>query len=333
MLLIIIVFLVLVIPPFIATIFNIVQAGYVLCNENAETKFFKICNIYTVIGGLIKTGYVILDLPVYTKPVNLSSSTFLSLHEPIFRENLPPIAFIMLLAIAAYFFLSYYKEKYPPILRQLMLTFLYAGMTVSIFWAIQLCKNINIIVILLLLYPFNFILLSVLLIKKEYKSMRFISFLLLIPVIAVIVGVSMIFGRDATVLSDAFTKTSDWTFSKEVSPPPIDGHYLCTAAVKGHKKLVKPIRYGKRHGHTIIVNRQLQIANAFEELISEKAPKIHKFIRSNYDKHGYPLSKHINSPAAADAVYILMKPLEWFFLCTLYIFSKKPEERISKQYI
>jgi hypothetical protein len=74
------------------------------------------------------------------------------------------------------------------------------------------------------------------------------------------------------------------------------------------------------------------IANAFEELISEHLPKTHKFIRTNYDKYGYPLSKHIVTSWRADLVYLLMKPFEWFFIFVLYFFSCQPEQRIAKQY-
>lgn len=96
--------------------------------------------------------------------------------------------------------------------------------------------------------------------------------------------------------------------------------------------VVKPIRTGKRHGHRVIVNRQLCIANAFEQLLEERVPNVHRFVRALYDKIGYPISKHIHSPYIADVVYFIMKPLEWLFLCTLYLFDAKPENRIAVQY-
>jgi hypothetical protein len=89
---------------------------------------------------------------------------------------------------------------------------------------------------------------------------------------------------------------------------------------------------GIRKGEKIIVNRQLCIANAFEDFIQEKTPKFHHFIRYIYDKYGYPLSKHINKAWQADITYILMKPLEWLFLIILYLFDQKPENRIAIQY-
>lgn len=113
----------------------------------------------------------------------------------------------------------------------------------------------------------------------------------------------------------------------------IGGHYLCTVSLKGHPRIIKPVRYGIRHNNRIIVNRQLCIANAFEDLIKERSPIFHQRIRSFYDKYGYPLSKHINTEVSADIVYILMKPLEYIFLVILYLFDKKPENRIARQYL
>jgi hypothetical protein len=95
---------------------------------------------------------------------------------------------------------------------------------------------------------------------------------------------------------------------------------------------VKPQKIGSRRGHSIIVNRQLSIANAFENIIETKFPKTHRFIRRNYDKYGYPLSKRITSRSSADLTYFAMKPIEWFFLVFIYFFSLKPEELIKKQY-
>ena len=95
---------------------------------------------------------------------------------------------------------------------------------------------------------------------------------------------------------------------------------------------MKPLRYGTRRGTTIVVNRQLCIANAFEELIQEKTPKFHKWVRGFYDTHGYPISKYITTPFKADVIYVMMKPLEWVFLLVLYLFDVEPENRISRQY-
>ena len=80
------------------------------------------------------------------------------------------------------------------------------------------------------------------------------------------------------------------------------------------------------------MNRQLCAANAFEQLIEDKAPRLHRLVRHIYDKYGYPVSKHITTRLRADIVYILMKPLEWLFVAVLYLFDRDPESRIAVQY-
>lgn len=114
------------------------------------------------------------------------------------------------------------------------------------------------------------------------------------------------------------------------------GHYLCSVAANGHNQIVRPQRLGIRNGAYIICNRQLLISNAFEELIQEKLPFIHKITRKHYNKIGNFVRRYyhfFNNKLVSDAVYFLMKPLEWFFLVTLYTFDKKPENRIAIQYL
>lgn len=156
-----------------------------------------------------------------------------------------------------------------------------------------------------------------------------------LPVLVILMILLTMFGQQPDSIILAFTQTSDWILSKEVAPPPMawDTHYLCTVSLRGHKKLVKPIRYGIRRGEKIVVNRQLCIANAFEQFLMEKAPHFHKKIRHFYDTYGYPVSKHINHAWSADITYLIMKPFEWIFLVVLYLFDEKPETRICSQYL
>ena len=162
-----------------------------------------------------------------------------------------------------------------------------------------------------------------------------LAIVLSIPLTVILICILVLFGQRPDEAIKAFLETSDWTLSTKISPPPIeyDGHYLCTVSLRGHKNLVKPIRMGIRRGKKIVVNRQLCVANAFEDLIQERTPKFHHFVRYIYDKYGYPLSKHINTAIQADVTYIIMKPLEWVFLIFLYLFDEKPENRIATQYI
>lgn len=171
-------------------------------------------------------------------------------------------------------------------------------------------------------------------VMSKVSSMTLFCFALVFPIAVIFEILFIICGQGADGFIKAFTMTADWTFSTQIPPPPLDyeGHYLCTVASGGHKKLVKPLRFGIRHGDKIIVNRQLLTANAFEDLIMEKMPKFHKFIRGVYDKYGYPISKHITTPFRADIIYIIMKPLEWLFVFVLYLCDTHPENRIAVQY-
>ena len=159
-------------------------------------------------------------------------------------------------------------------------------------------------------------------------------FLLMIPVFILVTLILILFGQDTNSIIKVFTDTTTWRLSQQIHPPILDhkGHYLCTVAASGHPKIVKPLRIGRRNGRNIIVNRQLQIANAFEEMIQDFSPKIHSIIRKNYDNYGFNISTKINSIRWSNITYILMKPLEWIFLICLYLFCNKPEEKIHRQY-
>lgn len=266
-------------------------------------------------------------------------------------------------------------EKKPPLVSVFSVAAVILLNIVQIVYAVQISKNVlddGFYLLFFYVYHFNIFILSVSTVKKQmnqqleifkqiyhrgeedvshesrnsfinrlylyvnnisrYSGLIFICFFFLIAILEIIF---ILAGQGAAAPLKAFTDTADWTFSKQIPPPPIDyqGHYLCTVAAGGHKKIVKPLRYGTRRGVTIIVNRQLSIANAFEEYIQEKLPKFHRFIRGVYDKYGYPISKHITTPSRADIVYIIMKPLEWAFLVFLYLFDIRPEQRISRQYL
>lgn len=262
--------------------------------------------------------------------------------------------------------INFKSEKLPPLVSAFSIAGVVLLNILQILFAIQISKNTDgIIDLLFYVYHANIFILSVSAVKKQileqikifediyknsenskktnwlYQKINSISkyavlvFACLFFMIAILEIIFILTGQGADATIKAFTDTADWTFSKQTPPPPEEykGHYLCTVASGGHKKVVKPLRYGKRQGQIIIVNRQLCIANAFEDFIQEKFPKFHKFIRGVYDKYGYPISKHITTPCRADIVYFFMKPLEWLFLVFLYAFDTKPEQRIGRQYI
>ena len=161
------------------------------------------------------------------------------------------------------------------------------------------------------------------------------AFLLMWPLLGMIICLLLLLGQAPDAFIRAWTDTSDWSLSQQTAPQNLhfDEHYLCTVAAGGHRKVVKPLRMGLRHGHKVIVNRQLCIANAFEQVLEERTPRFHRAVRNFYDTYGFPVAKLIRSRYAADLVYLLMKPLEWFFLAVLYLTDARPENRIALQYL
>lgn len=275
-------------------------------------------------------------------------------HSPVSSEHTLTLAVLFAVAVIGHICLRFIPQnKRPPLFSALCISSIYIGCALCVLWCIQISGSS----FFLFLFPINYIILSFRVIACEVlsadktaeeqtkmprisaflhnkSSLPVLALLLLIPLLGIIAVILLLFGQEPDSAIKLWTETADWTMSQKIAPEnlPRDGHYLCTVAAEGHKKLVKPLRTGKRHGHEITVNRQLCIANAFEQLLSERAPHLHRAIRSFYDKTGYPIAKHIKTPLAADIVYITMKPLEWLFLTVLYLFDTKPENRIATQY-
>ena len=280
-----------------------------------------------VLGGALTFGlYRLSFFKEWFEPVVLDPGG-IYLHVPLAGEHIPTFLLLCVVALAGLVVLLA-GRKLPPLLLVLCIAALYLGGGLCVVWIAQLAPNlasndlfVSIILVYLMLFPLNYLLLAAL--------------LALIPLLGVCIGVLTLFGQQPDAALRVFTETSDWLFSTKISPPPVEyqGHYLCTVAAGGHRRVVKPLRPGVRHGHPIVVNRQLCIANAFEELIAERTPRFHRFIRHVYDTYGYPLSKHIRTPLAADVTYVLMKPLEWLFLAVLYLCDRRPETRIARQYL
>lgn len=259
-------------------------------------------------------------------------------------------------------------KKQPPLLFVCYLSLLIIGIVLNFFLALQLFSrsdgNNNIDSSgghIMMIAPFIHVVFSVFLLLKVMKEERidaekrvftnkFLNHLntklqqtnilplwtiiALLPIFIIITDILVLFGQEVDSLTKVFTETTTWQFSQKTHPPYLDhnGHYLCTVAACGTPKVVKPIRIGIRHGEEIIVNRQLLIANAFEDIITKKYPRIHSIIRRNYDKYGYPLSKDINTKLKSNLTYILMKPFEWFFLLFIYLQDENPEKLINEQY-
>lgn len=288
----------------------------------------------------------------------------IQLHSPMQTEAWTGQFFLLLMGVLAYLVLNIYQTKLlPPLLTVLLISCLYPSFVFAIFWTIQLSSLIEtdfFTYCYLCLVPLNVCLIysrTVLqtiklwqaeLAKQSNPRFPRLSALLQrslslpiwllffsLPYLSTLASYLILFGQKPDQLLQIWTETSDWALSEKISPPNAfyDEHYLCTVGAAGHRNLVKPIRMGERHGHRVVVNRQLQIANAFEQILEERCPRLHRFIRSNYDRYGYPISKHIRTAWQADLIYLIMKPAEWLFLIVIYLHDRQPENRIARQYL
>lgn len=289
-------------------------------------------------------------------------------HTPVYTGARLTIIAAALTAVIGYLVVNYVPLKaMPPLTLVLGMAAMYLGVVESVVWGIQVFDG-EVLDLYLLLYPFYCLLLTArtvshkmwewkqMLEEEESRRQQYLegkgvlhrcncflakserwplaAFLLMWPLLGILIGLLLLFGQKPDAIIKAFTETSDWSLSQRVAPQNIyyDEHYLCTVAAGGHEKIVKPRRLGVRHGHQVIVNRQLCIANAFEQVLEERTPRFHRRVRRFYDTYGFPVARLIRSKFAADAVYFIMKPLEWIFLAVLYLTDANPENRIAIQY-
>ena len=345
--------------PGLLTIWNIYN-----CFSRQPKKEKLISTLTVLVGGIL---YVMLyGLSFDTAGDWYEQVETVQYHYAISSDYEGILSIIILLGVMGYFTLLFKTaDRLPPAVSIISISLVILLNVFQIACAVQLAKNIDGWELLLYVYHLNVLILSARVIQRHmrqqvvifqgrktesennekfmkfYKKVKNISnytilvFIALFFIIAIIEIIFVISGQGLDAPVKVFTDTADWTFSKQIPPPPLEheGHYLCTVAAGGHERIVKPLRYGTRRGTTIVVNRQLCIANAFEELIQLKFPKFHRIARYIYDTYGYPVSNLITSPLRADLIYIMMKPLEWIFLLVLYLLDLRPEQRIRNQYI
>ncbi|MFZ4473712.1 MAG: DUF6688 domain-containing protein [Saprospiraceae bacterium] len=262
------------------------------------------------------------------------------------------------------FVISAFKGKVAAPIKELLLNFLLlAGIVLNIFIAIQVTEflwffgNLPIIFIFTLTLAENQRKILEAFRQGEFDGVSGwakytweilswhpilqspIVIVLCLPFVFLVTSFLMLFGQKPDSIILAFTQTYHHGFSQlDYLCANVDcgGHYLCSVAAKGHKKIVRPQRLGVRNNQLILCNRQLLVSNAFEELLEERLPGIHRLIRRNYNKVGNVIHRYyylFEIKLISDIIYILMKPLEWVFLLVLYMFDTKPENRIAIQYI
>ena len=329
--------------PVIFTVVNIAAMLLLPKSEKLQKKitFMEFAALilgiwYSVLYGFVMDIQWATDWDVSIYPFEL--------HSPVWSEAGMTVIVLTGVGLLGYVVLAVFPlKKMPPLAIALSIAAMYMGAGLGIVWSIQV-MNQAVETFPLTVLPFNFVIMTAKRIRYilaereetgELHRLPLLGLLLMLPLLGILICILILFGQRPDAIIKAWTETADWTLSMKTPPPPLDpdGHYLCTVAAGGHQKVVKPLRMGERHGHQIVVNRQLLVANAFEQLLEERMPNLHRNIRHFYDTYGLPVAKLIKTKLAADAVYIIMKPLEWIFLIILYLFDTDPENRIALQYL
>ena len=345
----------------VSSLFVFVNFIYFLFKGHPITnrKFFKIIELWTV---------TILPI-IFLSLFDLSHINDCCGDSAIFSPEHRFGIYFLLIAYTTAYTISIYRHRIlTPISELLLNLFLIFGLVINMILCIHLITkelgflfwifgNIPIIMLLLMKLYRHQNLMNIYIEENKIQASGILSkislsilnlnpimkypllVLLLIPVIILLSLLLILFGQKPDSIIKAFTDTYKHGFSQldymcdNVS---CGGHFLCSVGANGHKTIVKPIRFGERNGSKIICNRQLLISNAFEDLIQDKLPETHKFIRNNYNKVGNLVHRYyyiFNIKIVSDLIYLLMKPLEWLFLLILYTFDSKPENRIAVQYL
>ena len=353
--------------PIILAIYQVILLFYEAKNRLLESGIY-FDQIVIWYGFILEGLYIVAvkDATGYDWSEVLTDS---ETHTPIFTGAGLTICVLCFIGLIGYYYLRICSlKKIPPLLAVFSISAMYIWLVVIVVFTVQVFGSSGMVDrysdLYLLIYPFCIacIIVRTILCKvREWNELEMerekiqnnvtLNFLdkilsnsklwpiyaliLMLPLLGIIIGVLLLFGQAPDSVIKAWTETADWTLSLKEAPQNIyyDEHYLCTVAAGGHRKVVKPIRKGIRHGHEVIVNRQLCIANAFEQILEEKTPRFHKLVRGLYDRYGFPVARLIKSKWIADIIYIMMKPLEWIFLAVIYMSDVHPENRIATQYI
>lgn len=349
--------------PVFFIVANLVSTFRTIKDEKWKKRFRCFDRIAIVLGALY--SYLAIGLLTDIRLEDWDKVLVNSeVHTPVWSGSVVTLAVLVLIAMAGYVVLSSIKlSRLSPLVIVCSMAAMYIGIILCVLWMVQIIGVTNTSWILCIV-PANCILIALKTIRmkigewnEEQKERDFsgkckwlnrlnqslskaeewpmAAFIAMIPLLGIAIGILVLFGQQPDAVIKAWTETADWRLSQKIPPQNVieDEHYLCTVAAGGHRKIVRPLRMGERHGHPVVVNRQLCIANAFEQIMEERIPGIHRHVRHFYDTYGFPVAKRIRSRYTADVVYVLMKPLEWFFLAVIYACDTKPENRIAVQYL
>ncbi len=342
---------------------NLISTFRTIHSEKWRKRFLWFDRIAVVLGAF--DSYLAVYLFTYIRFEDWDKVLVNSeVHSPVWSGGRITVLVLAALAIVGYVVLSSIKlSRLSPLVIVCCIAAMYLGILLCVVWMVQIIGMADNTWILCIV-PGNCIMIALKTIRmkiqewntsqkeREFSGKNKLlsrlnqmlsraeewpvaAFIAMLPMLGIVIGILVLFGQQPDAIIKAWTETSDWRLSEKIAPQNIDvdEHYLCTVAAGGHRRVVKPVRMGQRHGHPVVVNRQLCIANAFEQILEEKTPHFHCHVRHFYDTYGFPVAKMVRSRYTADVIYILMKPLEWIFLAVIYACDTKPENRIAVQYL
>ena len=108
--------------------------------------------------------------------------------------------------------------------------------------------------------------------------------------------------------------------------------YICTAAARGHRRLVRSEERLLPGGTVRRVNDQTRYFKAAELLLAAVSPGGHRLCRRIYDCLGPRLAALLIHPVVADVAYLSLKPLEWAVRAGLALLLPECHASIKRLY-
>lgn len=327
-------------------------------------------NILTAKPRILEYLHILVFVPIgYILLFSLQSSNEIDL---IASEHTLFITVLHAFSILVFFLSKFFKQHWGPLFRAIVPAFLSMGIVLSLAefihffsvtgwaflvpifipliipWLSLLAMSGYMVIELLAVLRYNYLHIDPELFQSKWAQTLYLTYygrygwvfqILTFPFYVVFVQLILVICNQQTnSLILAFTESKNGVFSEHFhdflnSTTSGATEYVCTVASYGSPNLVKPIGIGHRKDGTILVNRQLQICNAFEEWLHQKLPRVHRPLRKFYDGLQIPVEKWKSVKYVSNIMFILIKPLEWFCFLCLYFFQSKPENMIGKQYL
>ena len=127
----------------------------------------------------------------------------------------------------------------------------------------------------------------------------------------------------------AIGRAADAYASLPTTPPDC---YVCTAAARGHPRVVGSRAVHGPGGPPLWVNRQMRRLKCTEVVLRAACPPLHRRCRRLYDRFGPRLAGRLRHPLLADAAYLSLKPAEWLAAAALTVLLPDARRRVGRFY-